>query len=159
MATSGIPESFFMYLWRSPNLPETLYAAQGFEETEALYKGLGDDGYIVKLIHMATNAEFELSAGRLCPAQGLSRESPSEGTSPGPGAGHERFRGGPCARYNSAEKNVLRAPSFRGLSNEPYLYSDLVLLSTCPTSSSGTYTRDPTGGWNHRSFAACYGAA
>ncbi|MGP0076554.1 MAG: class I SAM-dependent methyltransferase [Bryobacteraceae bacterium] len=70
MGTATIPESFYMYLWRSPTLPGTLYVAQGFEETEALYRGLAEDGYIVKLIHTATNAEFELSAGRLCPSPG-----------------------------------------------------------------------------------------
>ncbi len=83
MATSSIPETFFMYLWRSPNLPGTVYVAQGFETTEALYKGLAADGFIVKLIHIATNAEFELSAGRLCPSQGLVQEAPGEETGPG----------------------------------------------------------------------------
>src|ERR1700733_4765565 len=89
MAMATIPESFYMYLWRSPNLPGTLYVAQGFEETEALYRGLAEDGYIVKLIHTATNAEFQLSAGRLCPAQGslleegpTPAEVPTEATSP-----------------------------------------------------------------------------
>ncbi len=55
-----------MHLWRSTNSPGTLYAAQGFEATEALYKGLAEDGFIVKLIHMATNAEL--------------REAPSHGS-------------------------------------------------------------------------------
>lgn len=59
-----------MYLWRSPNLPGTLYVAQGFEATEALYRGLTEDGFIVKLVHAATNAEFQLRGGRLCPSLG-----------------------------------------------------------------------------------------
>jgi FkbM family methyltransferase len=61
-----------------------LYVAQGFETTEALCKGLTEDGFIVKLVHTATNAEFELSAGRLCPSEGaLAREDPSQGIRPG----------------------------------------------------------------------------
>lgn len=67
MAPSTLPETFCLYLWRSPELPGTLYLAQGLEATEALCKGLTEDGYIVKVIHAATNAEFELSAGRLFP--------------------------------------------------------------------------------------------
>ena len=66
-----------MYLWRSPKLPGTLYVAQGFEATEALYKAFAEDGYIVKLIHTATNVEFGLNAGRLCPSLGsLPQETP-----------------------------------------------------------------------------------
>jgi hypothetical protein len=45
--------------------------AQGFEATEALYKGLKEEGFIVKLVHMPTNAEFELTSGRLCPSHGV----------------------------------------------------------------------------------------
>jgi FkbM family methyltransferase len=78
MAAASIPESFYMYLWRSPQLPGTLYLAQGFEATEELCRGLTEDGFIVKLVHTATNAEFELSAGRLCPSAGaLPREVPA----------------------------------------------------------------------------------
>jgi hypothetical protein len=40
--------------------------ANGLETTEALCKGLTDDGYIVKVVHAATNAELEWSSGRLC---------------------------------------------------------------------------------------------
>jgi hypothetical protein len=67
MAPTTFPESFCLYLWRSPDLPGTLYLAQGFETAETLCKELTEDGYIVKVIHAATNAEFELSAGRLRP--------------------------------------------------------------------------------------------
>lgn len=57
---------FCLYLWRAPHLPGTLYMADGLETTEALCKGLTEDGYIVKVVHAATNAEFEWSAGKLC---------------------------------------------------------------------------------------------
>lgn len=72
-----------MYLWRSPNQPGTLYVAQGFETTEALCRGLTEDGFIVKLVHTATNAPFELNGGRLCPTEGLiGWDPPDQGVSP-----------------------------------------------------------------------------
>jgi hypothetical protein len=78
MGPSTIPDNFYMYLWRSSDSPGTLYLAKGFETTEALCRGLTEDGYIVKVIHMATNSEFELHEGRLCPvAQDPSSPGPS----------------------------------------------------------------------------------
>jgi hypothetical protein len=62
------PGHFYLYLWRSPNSPGTLYLAEGFETAEALCRGLTDDGYIVKVVHMATNTEYELQQGKLYPA-------------------------------------------------------------------------------------------
>ena len=76
MASLGVADSFCLYLWRAPHLPGTLYMADGLETTEALCKGLTDDGYIVKVVHMATNLEFEWSAGRLCRPQLDNRVSP-----------------------------------------------------------------------------------
>ena len=68
MGPSSIPNNhFFLYLWRSPNSPGTLYLAQGFDTAEALCRGLSEEGYIVKVIHTATDAEFELCDGRLRP--------------------------------------------------------------------------------------------
>lgn len=61
-------DNFCLYLWRSPELPGTLYMANGFEATEALCRGLTDDGYIVKVVHAATNEEFQFNAGRLRPS-------------------------------------------------------------------------------------------
>jgi hypothetical protein len=63
-----MPDNFYLYLWRSPSRPGTLYMAQGFETAEALCRGLTADGYIVKVIHTATNTEFILCEGKLCPA-------------------------------------------------------------------------------------------
>jgi hypothetical protein len=67
MATPTLADNFCLYLWRSPELPGTLYLAQGLEATEALCKGLAEDGYIVKVIHSATNAELQWSGGKLVP--------------------------------------------------------------------------------------------
>jgi len=68
MGPSTLPDSFYLYLWRSPNSPGTLYLAKGFETAQALCRGLTEDGYIVKVIHMATNTEYELSDGKLRPS-------------------------------------------------------------------------------------------
>lgn len=64
----SIADSFCLYLWRSPDLPGTLYMSSGFEATEALCRALADDGYIVKVVHTASDSEFQLSAGRLARA-------------------------------------------------------------------------------------------
>ncbi len=78
MGRSNIPDSFYLYLWRSSDSPGTLYLAKDFKTAEALCRGFTDDGYIVKVVHMATNAEFELREGKLCPtAQGSSSQGPS----------------------------------------------------------------------------------
>jgi hypothetical protein len=65
MAIPARAESFCLYLWRSPELPGTLYLANGLEKTEALCKVLAEDGYIVKVVHAVTNAEFQMNSGRL----------------------------------------------------------------------------------------------
>jgi hypothetical protein len=78
MGPSSIPDSFYLYLWRSPNLPGTLYLARGFETTEALCRGLVEDGYIVKVIQLGTDTEFELRQGKLRP---LAPASPSRNPS------------------------------------------------------------------------------
>jgi hypothetical protein len=82
MGPSTIPDNnYYLYLWRSPNSPGTLYLAQGFGTAEALSRGLAEDGYIVKVIHMATDTEFELSEGKLSPVVKSSSQDPS---GPGP---------------------------------------------------------------------------
>jgi len=73
MAPPSVPEDFYLYLWRSPNSPGTLYLAKGFETAEALCRGLTQDGYIVKVIQAATNTEFELCDAKLCPTPQASR--------------------------------------------------------------------------------------
>jgi hypothetical protein len=68
MGPSSPPDNFYLYLWRSRNSPGTLYLAKGFRTAEALCRGLVEDGYIVKVIHMTTDTEFELSGGKLRPS-------------------------------------------------------------------------------------------
>jgi hypothetical protein len=68
MGPSSNPANFCLYLWRSPALPGTLYLAQGVEAAEALCRELSDDGYIVKVVHSGTDAEFAMCDGKLCPA-------------------------------------------------------------------------------------------
>jgi hypothetical protein len=77
MGPSSIHDNFYLYLWRAPNVPGTMYLARGFETTEALCRGLTEDGYIVKVIQTGTDTEFELRAGKLCPTQGSTGEDPS----------------------------------------------------------------------------------
>ena len=86
MGPATLPDSFYLYLWRSSDSPGTLYLAKGFETAEALCRGLTQDGYIVKVIHMATNTEFELREGKLCPsAQGPSSHGSSRHGASGQG--------------------------------------------------------------------------
>jgi hypothetical protein len=84
MAPSNLADTFYLYLWRSPSSPGTLYLAKGFETTEALCRGLTEDGYIVKVIQTATDTEFELRQGRLRPIEKApeSRGPSNQGFSP-----------------------------------------------------------------------------
>jgi hypothetical protein len=78
MGPSSAPDNFYLYLWRSPNSPGTMYLVTGFETAEALCRGLEEDGYIVKAIHTNTDTEFELSDGKLRPTTPrLTRQDPS----------------------------------------------------------------------------------
>jgi hypothetical protein len=44
-----------------------LYLANGFSTAEALSRSLAEDGYIVKVVHAATDTEYELRDGELRP--------------------------------------------------------------------------------------------
>ncbi len=73
MEPSSFSESFALYLWRSPQAPGTLYLAKGFSAAEVLCRSLVEDGYIVKVVHAATDTEYELRNGALRPMpQGFS---------------------------------------------------------------------------------------
>ena len=73
MGPSSFSEGFALYLWRSPERPGTLYFANGFSTAESLCRSLAEDGYIVKVVHAATDTEYELRDGALWPlSQGLS---------------------------------------------------------------------------------------
>jgi hypothetical protein len=60
-------EGFALYLWRSPQAPGTLYLANGFSTAEVLSRILAEEGYIVKVVHAATDTEYELRNGALRP--------------------------------------------------------------------------------------------
>jgi hypothetical protein len=73
MGLSSFSEGFALYLWRSPESPGTLYLANEFSTAEALCRSLAEEGYIVKVVHAATDIEYELRNGTLLPLpQGLS---------------------------------------------------------------------------------------
>jgi hypothetical protein len=81
MVPSRASDNFYLYLWRSPNSPGTLYLVTGFETAEALCQGLEEDGYIVKAIQTRTDTEFELCDGKLRPAAQRSVcQDPGSGT-------------------------------------------------------------------------------
>ena len=63
----SLAASFALYLWRSPESPGALYLAQEFSTAEALCRGLAEEGYIVKVVHPATNTEYEMRDGALRP--------------------------------------------------------------------------------------------
>ena len=67
MGSSSFSESFALYLWRSPQSPGTLYLAKGFSTAEVVCRDLADDGYIVKVVHAATDTEYEFRDGALRP--------------------------------------------------------------------------------------------
>jgi hypothetical protein len=83
MGPSSLSDSYYLYLWRSPNSPGTLYMARGFETAEALCRGLTEDGYTVKVVHTATDTEFELWEGKL--RRIASDSTPQDPSGSGPG--------------------------------------------------------------------------
>jgi hypothetical protein len=73
MAPSIFSANFALYLWRSPQSPGSLYLANGLYKAEALCRGLVEEGYIVKVVHPATDTEYEMRDGALRPlSNGLS---------------------------------------------------------------------------------------
>ena len=56
---------FCLYLWRSVDAPGTLYLARGIQNARAICLELIAAGYIVKVVQLATNAEYELRQGSL----------------------------------------------------------------------------------------------
>ena len=65
--SSRSSEGFALYLWRSPESPGTLYLANGLSTAEALSRSLAEEGYIVKVVHAATDTEYEFRDGALRP--------------------------------------------------------------------------------------------
>ena len=73
MASPALRDEFCLYLWRSLNVPGTLYLAPDLGSAQAVYAGLIAEGYVVKVIHAATNTEYEMSDGKLLPLHSLSQ--------------------------------------------------------------------------------------
>ena len=65
MASPAIGEIFCLYLWRSAESPGTLYMARGIHNARAVCAELKAAGYIVKVVEMATNVEYEMRDGAL----------------------------------------------------------------------------------------------
>lgn len=72
MASPALHDEFCLYLWRSLDVPGTLYLASDLGSAEAVYAGLIAEGYVVKVVHAATNTEYEMCEGALLPVQSLS---------------------------------------------------------------------------------------
>jgi hypothetical protein len=67
VASLAVQDEFCLYLWRSLDVPGTLYLANDLASAQAVYVGLVAEGYVVKVIHPATNTEYEMCDGKLLP--------------------------------------------------------------------------------------------
>jgi hypothetical protein len=63
----GARDAFCLYLWRTMEAPGTLYLAGDIAHATAVYNELVDDGYTVKVVHVATDTEYEMQDGSLAP--------------------------------------------------------------------------------------------
>lgn len=68
MGQQGLLESFYLYLWRSIESPGIRYLARSVPAAEAMTRELMRQGYIVKVVHAATDTEYEWRQGALLPA-------------------------------------------------------------------------------------------
>jgi hypothetical protein len=71
VASPAVHDEFWLYLWRSLDVPGTLYLARDLEHAKAVYAGLIAEGYVVKVIHAPTNTEYALCDGALLPIHSL----------------------------------------------------------------------------------------
>jgi len=53
-------------------MPGTLYLAKDLHSASAVYAGLIAEGYVVKVVHAATNIEYEMCGATLEPVRSLS---------------------------------------------------------------------------------------
>jgi hypothetical protein len=65
VANPTIEDVFCLYLWRSLDAPGTLYLARGIHSAREVCAELIAAGYVVRVVQMATNAEYELRDGAL----------------------------------------------------------------------------------------------
>ena len=71
VASASLHDEFCLYLWRSLDVPGTLYLAKDLDHAEAVYAGLIAEGYVVKVVHATTNTEYEMCDGALLPIYSL----------------------------------------------------------------------------------------
>jgi len=65
VAKTASNDVFCLYLWRSVDAPGTLYLAKGAQSARAVCAELLAAGYIVRVVQMATNTEYEMLEGAL----------------------------------------------------------------------------------------------
>jgi len=70
VASPTIEDVFCLYLWRSLDAPGTLYLARGIQSARDVSAELAAAGYVVRVVQMVTNAEYELRSGDLVPCGG-----------------------------------------------------------------------------------------
>ncbi len=63
----GLFENFYLYFWRSIESPGVRYVARSASAAEAMSQELIREGYIVKIVHAATDTEYEWRQGALLP--------------------------------------------------------------------------------------------
>lgn len=64
----GLIENFYLYFWRSMESPGIRYLARSISAAEAMSQELVREGYIVKVVHAATDTEYRWRQGALRPA-------------------------------------------------------------------------------------------
>ena len=72
MSSPALRDEFCLYLWRSLDVPGTLYLARDLEHAKAVYAGLIAEGYVVKVVHAPTNTEYAMCEGQLLPLHSFS---------------------------------------------------------------------------------------
>ena len=76
MANPTIEDVFCLYLWRSLDAPGTLYLARGIHSAREVCAELIAAGYVVRVVQMVTNVEYELRDGALLPCGDRARTEP-----------------------------------------------------------------------------------
>jgi len=67
VSTKKFLNTFHLYLWRSLESPGIRYLAGSVSTAESMSQELLKEGYIVKVVHAATDTEYELRGGTLLP--------------------------------------------------------------------------------------------
>lgn len=80
VANPTIEDAFCLYLWRSVDSPGTLYLARGIHSARAVCAELIASGYIVRVVQMVSNVEYELVDGALVAREGRSAKVPVHAT-------------------------------------------------------------------------------